>query len=60
MCLTWLASAAGEQEEGGKVLRPSEMWKSSSHLAEEKRDLKPTRNKVPLSKRHDPAEYIQE
>ena len=45
--LTWLAPAAGEQEEGGEVLRLFEMWKYSAHLAEEKSDLKCIRNISP-------------
>lgn len=33
--LTWLASAAGDQGEGGEVLKLFEMWKYSAYLAEE-------------------------
>lgn len=40
VCLTWLASAAGEQEERGEVLKLFEMWRYSAHLAEKKSDLK--------------------
>ena len=45
--LTWLASAAGEEEEGGEVLELFEMWKYSTHLAEEKSNLKCIRNLSP-------------
>lgn len=44
--LTWLASAAREQEEGGEVLKLFEMWKYSARLAE-KSDLKCLRNVSP-------------